>query len=180
MNFHVCVIVYGFWDGDGRVELHKHVSSITDLLNALMYIKHCWWFFLCLTPVQTLCEIWQISVNPATSWNSSPTSNPTPLLSLPVVPARWMKPAAQGGQQRTGERTDTDIWVPNFFQIFLSRTLLSQNAGLFVVPGVSKSRIGVRAFSYKAPTFWECSVLPCSRSVLKFSDFLHLTYHIQC
>ncbi|XP_042349014.1 uncharacterized protein LOC121947898, partial [Plectropomus leopardus] len=35
-----------------------------------------------------------------------------------------------------------------------SRSLRSENAGLLVVPKVSKSRIGTRAFSYHAPLLW--------------------------
>ncbi len=35
-----------------------------------------------------------------------------------------------------------------------SRTLRSQNAGLLVVPLVSKSRLGARAFSHQAPLLW--------------------------
>ena len=35
-----------------------------------------------------------------------------------------------------------------------TRTLRSQNAGLLVVPRVSKSRMGGRAFKYQAPLLW--------------------------
>ena len=35
-----------------------------------------------------------------------------------------------------------------------TRPLRSQNAGLLVVPRVSKSRMGARAFSYQAPLLW--------------------------
>ncbi|XP_078025737.1 uncharacterized protein LOC144463844 [Epinephelus lanceolatus] len=35
-----------------------------------------------------------------------------------------------------------------------TRTLCSENAGLLVVPKVSKSRSGARAFSYQAPLLW--------------------------
>ncbi|XP_038581024.1 uncharacterized protein LOC119907367, partial [Micropterus salmoides] len=35
-----------------------------------------------------------------------------------------------------------------------TRALRSQNAGLLVVPRVSKSRLGARAFSYQAPLLW--------------------------
>ena len=35
-----------------------------------------------------------------------------------------------------------------------TRTLRSQNAGFLVVPRVSKSRMGARAFSYQAPLLW--------------------------
>ncbi|XP_070840477.1 uncharacterized protein, partial [Chaetodon trifascialis] len=35
-----------------------------------------------------------------------------------------------------------------------TRTLRSQNAGLLMVPKVSKSRTGVRAFSYQSPLLW--------------------------
>ncbi|MDF5005136.1 hypothetical protein P3575_24015, partial [Vibrio parahaemolyticus] len=35
-----------------------------------------------------------------------------------------------------------------------TRTLRSENAGLLVVPKVSKSRSGARAFSYQAPLLW--------------------------
>ena len=35
-----------------------------------------------------------------------------------------------------------------------TRTLHSQNAGLLVVPRVSKSRMRGRAFSYQAPLLW--------------------------
>ncbi len=35
-----------------------------------------------------------------------------------------------------------------------TRTLRSQNAGLLEVPRVSKSRMGARAFSYRAPLLW--------------------------
>uniref|UniRef100_A0A4W6G917 Reverse transcriptase domain-containing protein n=1 Tax=Lates calcarifer TaxID=8187 RepID=A0A4W6G917_LATCA len=41
-----------------------------------------------------------------------------------------------------------------------TRTLRSQNAGLLVVPRVSKSRMGGRAFSYQAPLLW--NLLPVS------------------
>ncbi|KAM7366739.1 hypothetical protein PAMP_014689 [Pampus punctatissimus] len=37
---------------------------------------------------------------------------------------------------------------------FPSRTLRSQDAGFLVVPIVSKSRLGARAFSYQAPLLW--------------------------
>lgn len=37
---------------------------------------------------------------------------------------------------------------------FPNRALRSQNAGLLVVPRVSKSRLGARAFSYQAPLLW--------------------------
>lgn len=37
---------------------------------------------------------------------------------------------------------------------FPSRALRSQNAGLLVVPSVSKSTVGGRAFSYQAPVLW--------------------------
>ena len=35
-----------------------------------------------------------------------------------------------------------------------TRALRSQNSGLLVVPKVSKSRVGARAFSYQAPLLW--------------------------
>ncbi|TWW62397.1 hypothetical protein D4764_04G0010440 [Takifugu flavidus] len=35
-----------------------------------------------------------------------------------------------------------------------NRPLRSQNAGLLVVPRVSRSRMGGRAFSYQAPLLW--------------------------
>jgi len=35
-----------------------------------------------------------------------------------------------------------------------TRTLRSENAGLLVIPKVSKSRSGARAFSYQAPLLW--------------------------
>ena len=35
-----------------------------------------------------------------------------------------------------------------------TRTLCSQNAGLLVVPRISKSKMGGRAFSYKAALLW--------------------------
>ncbi|XP_039668677.1 uncharacterized protein LOC120566361 [Perca fluviatilis] len=39
-----------------------------------------------------------------------------------------------------------------------TRALCSQNAELLVVPRVSKSRMGVRAFSYQAPLLWNHSL----------------------
>ena len=35
-----------------------------------------------------------------------------------------------------------------------TRALCSQNSDLLVVPKVSKSRVGARAFSYQAPLLW--------------------------
>ena len=35
-----------------------------------------------------------------------------------------------------------------------TRALRSQNSGLLVIPKVSKSRVGARAFSYQAPLLW--------------------------
>ena len=35
-----------------------------------------------------------------------------------------------------------------------TRALCSQNSSLLVVPKVSKSRVGARAFSYQAPHLW--------------------------
>ena len=35
-----------------------------------------------------------------------------------------------------------------------TRVLRSQNSGLLVIPKVSKSRVGTRAFSYQAPLLW--------------------------
>uniref|UniRef100_A0AAQ5ZSU8 Reverse transcriptase domain-containing protein n=1 Tax=Amphiprion ocellaris TaxID=80972 RepID=A0AAQ5ZSU8_AMPOC len=43
-----------------------------------------------------------------------------------------------------------DLIVP----YYPSRTLRSQTAGLLVVPRISKSRMGGRAFSYQAPLLW--------------------------
>ena len=43
-----------------------------------------------------------------------------------------------------------DLIVP----YYPNRTLRSQNAGLLVVPKISKSRIGARAFSHQAPLLW--------------------------
>ena len=56
-----------------------------------------------------------------------------------------------------------------------SRALRSQNSGLLVVPRISKSRMGARAFSYQAPLLWsqlpvcvrETDTLPLFKSRLK-------------
>ncbi|RCU35148.1 hypothetical protein DVA81_17760 [Acinetobacter baumannii] len=56
-----------------------------------------------------------------------------------------------------------------------TRALHSQNAGLLVVPKVSKSRMGARAFSYQAPLLWnqlpiwvrEADTLSSFKSMLK-------------
>ena len=56
-----------------------------------------------------------------------------------------------------------------------TRALRSQNAGLLVVPKVSKSRMGARAFSYQAPLLWnqlpiwvrEADTLSSFKSMLK-------------
>ena len=65
---------------------------------------------------------------------------------------------------RTGVRTslgcDTlNDQVPSYLKdlivrYFPNRALRSQTAGLLVVPRVSKSRMGGRAFSYQAPLLW--------------------------
>ncbi|XP_054872842.1 F-BAR and double SH3 domains protein 1 isoform X2 [Amphiprion ocellaris] len=46
---------------------------------------------------------------------------------------------------------DSEIISSSFYP---SRTLHSQTAGLLVVPRISKSRMGGRAFSYQAPLLW--------------------------
>ena len=55
------------------------------------------------------------------------------------------------------------------------RALRSQNAGLLVVPRVSKSTVGARAFSYQAPILWnqlpanikECDTVSTFKTKLK-------------
>ncbi len=40
------------------------------------------------------------------------------------------------------------------FDVEMTRPLRSQDADLLVVPEISKSRLGARAFSYQAPLLW--------------------------
>ena len=47
-----------------------------------------------------------------------------------------------------------------------TRTLWSQDAGLLIVPRISKQTAGGRAFSYKSSIFMEWSAYPCQRRKL--------------
>src|SRR4029434_7226739 len=68
------------------------------------------------------------------------------------------------------------------------RPLRSRSAGLLVIPRISKTTVGARAFSYRAPLLWnnlpasirEADTLPIFKSRLKTFPFSASYSHKQC